>query len=42
MMYNVKKEGVILEVTELEFKNQAVLNPTVVQQGNILPSSKIW
>ena len=35
-MVIVKKEGVILEPTELEFENQAVLNPAVVQQGNTL------
>lgn len=35
-MVVVKKEGVILEVTDLEFENQAVLNPAVVQQGNTL------
>ena len=35
-MIIVKKEGVILESTELEFENQAVLNPAVVQQGNTL------
>ena len=35
-MTMVKKEGVILEPTELEFENQGVLNPTVVQQGNTL------
>ncbi|MBU3942344.1 MAG: hypothetical protein KKF74_05515, partial [Nanoarchaeota archaeon] len=35
-MVIVKKEGVILESTELEFENQAVLNPAVVQQGNTL------
>ncbi|MHA1488845.1 MAG: winged helix-turn-helix domain-containing protein [Promethearchaeota archaeon] len=35
-MVSVKRKGVILEATELEFENQAVLNPTVVQQGNTL------
>ncbi|MFX0138860.1 MAG: winged helix-turn-helix domain-containing protein [Candidatus Hodarchaeota archaeon] len=35
-MIKVKKEGIILESTELEFENQAVLNPTILQQGNIL------
>ena len=34
-MVIVKREGVILEATENEFENQAVLNPTVVQQGDI-------
>ncbi|MBU1199812.1 MAG: winged helix-turn-helix domain-containing protein [Nanoarchaeota archaeon] len=35
-MVMVKKEGVILEPTDLEFENQGVLNPAVVQQGNTL------
>ena len=35
-MVIVKKEGVILEATDLEFESQAVLNPAVVQQGNTL------
>lgn len=35
-MVIVKREGVILEATENEFENQAVLNPTVVQQGDTL------
>ena len=35
-MVIVKREGVILEATENEFENQAVLNPTVVQQGETL------
>ena len=35
-MVNIKKEGVLLESTKNEFENQAVLNPTVVQQGNTL------
>ena len=34
--YIVKREGVLLEATENEFENQAVLNPTVVQQGDTL------
>jgi predicted GH43/DUF377 family glycosyl hydrolase len=33
-MIQVKKEGVILEATENEFENHAVLNPTCVQDGN--------
>jgi len=33
-MVIIKKEGVILEATEREFENQAVLNPTVLQKGN--------
>lgn len=35
-MVIVKREGVLLEATENEFENQAVLNPTVVQQGDTL------
>jgi predicted GH43/DUF377 family glycosyl hydrolase len=35
-MVRVRREGVLLEPTENEFENQAVLNPTIVQQGNIL------
>lgn len=33
-MVNIKKEGILLEPTDLEFENQAVLNPTCLQQGN--------
>lgn len=33
-MVLVKKEGVILESTDLEFENQAVLNPACIQVGN--------
>lgn len=32
-MLKVKKEGVVLEKTRLEFENQAVLNPSCVQDG---------
>lgn len=35
-MVIVRREGVLLESTENEFENQAVLNPTVVQQGDTL------
>ena len=35
-MVFVRREGVLLEATENEFENQAVLNPTVVQQGDTL------
>ena len=35
-MVIVRREGVLLETTENEFENQAVLNPTVIQQGNTL------
>jgi beta-1,2-mannobiose phosphorylase / 1,2-beta-oligomannan phosphorylase len=33
-MLKVKKEGVILEPTELEFEAKAVLNPTCIKKGN--------
>ena len=33
-MAKVKKEGVILEPTNLEFENQAVLNPAAIKVGN--------
>ncbi len=32
-MYSVKKEGVILDITKLEFENESVLNPAVIQEG---------
>ncbi|MHA2400802.1 MAG: glycoside hydrolase family 130 protein [Promethearchaeota archaeon] len=35
-MVTVRRERVLLEATENEFENQAVLNPTVVQQGDTL------
>ncbi len=35
-MVEVKREGILLEATELEFENQAVLNPSIVQEGEIL------
>ena len=35
-MVIIRRENVLLETTENEFENQAVLNPTVVQQGNTL------
>ena len=35
-MVKIKKEGILIESTELEFENQAVLNPSVVQNGEIL------
>ena len=35
-MVFVKKEGVILEATESEFENQAVLNPACVQEGKTI------
>lgn len=33
-MYELKKEGVILDVTDLEFENEGVLNPAIMQEGN--------
>jgi len=33
-MVKVKKEGIILEATKLDFENQAVLNPAVIKAGN--------
>ncbi|MDB5156586.1 MAG: pesticidal protein Cry7Aa [Mucilaginibacter sp.] len=33
-MITVKKEGVILTTTDLEFENEGVLNPAVVKEGN--------
>jgi beta-1,2-mannobiose phosphorylase / 1,2-beta-oligomannan phosphorylase len=33
-MIVVKKEGIILEKTELEFENEGVLNPAVIRQGD--------
>ncbi len=35
-MIKVKKEGIILEPTDNEFENQGVLNPAIVQDGNII------
>lgn len=33
-MVSVKKEGIILEKTSLEFENDGVLNPAVIKEGN--------
>lgn len=33
-MINIKKEGIILKETELEFENEGVLNPAIIQEGN--------
>jgi predicted GH43/DUF377 family glycosyl hydrolase len=33
-MVSIKKEGVHLEATNLEFENQAVLNPACIKEGN--------
>ncbi|MBR9690480.1 pesticidal protein Cry7Aa [Candidatus Woesearchaeota archaeon] len=35
-MVKVKKEGIILEATDLGFESKAVLNPSIVQDGNTL------
>ena len=32
-MINVKKEGVLLRKTDLEFENEGVLNPAVIREG---------
>jgi predicted GH43/DUF377 family glycosyl hydrolase len=33
-MIKIKKEGIILLKTELEFENEGVLNPAIMQEGN--------
>ena len=33
-MIEVKKEGILLSKTDLEFENEAVLNPAVIRQGD--------
>ncbi|TFF98275.1 MAG: pesticidal protein Cry7Aa [Promethearchaeota archaeon] len=35
-MIDIRREGVLLEATDLEFENQAVLNPTIYQEGRTL------
>lgn len=35
-MIPVKKEGIILEKTELEFENEGVLNPAIIKIGDIV------
>ena len=35
-MIQVKKEGIILQKLNLDFENESVLNPAVMQEGNIL------
>jgi len=32
-MIEVKKEGILLSKTELEFENESVLNPAVIREG---------
>ncbi len=33
-MINVKKEGILLEKTTLDFENEGVLNPAAIKEGN--------
>jgi len=33
-MFQIKKEGVILDTTVLEFENEGVLNPAIMQEGD--------
>ena len=33
-MINVKKEGIIISKTDLEFENEGVLNPAVIREGD--------
>ena len=33
-MVSVKREGVILEGTSLDFENEGVMNPAVIAEGN--------
>lgn len=33
-MITIKKEGIILSETELDFENEGVLNPAIMQEGN--------
>lgn len=33
-MLNIRKEGIILEKTTLEFENEGVLNPAAIKEGN--------
>ncbi len=33
-MIKIKKEGVILSETQLDFENEGVLNPAIIQEGN--------
>jgi len=35
-MISVKKNGIVLETTNLRFENQAVLNPACIKEGNIV------
>lgn len=33
-MVYIKREGIILEGTSLEFENEGVMNPAVIAEGN--------
>ena len=33
-MIEVKKEGILLERTQLEFENEGVLNPAAIREGD--------
>jgi predicted GH43/DUF377 family glycosyl hydrolase len=35
-MISIKKEGIILSKTELDFENDGVLNPAIMQEGNVV------
>ena len=35
-MIEIRREGILLQSTELEFENQAVLNPSIYQEGKYL------
>jgi beta-1,2-mannobiose phosphorylase / 1,2-beta-oligomannan phosphorylase len=35
-MINVRKEGIIIEKTTLEFENEGVLNPAAIREGNFV------
>ena len=35
-MLTIRKEGILLKKTELAFENDSVLNPGIVQEGNIV------
>ena len=33
-MIEIKKEGILLSKTDLEFENEGVLNPAAIREGN--------
>ena len=35
-MLNVKKEGILIEKTTLEFENEGVLNPAAIREGDFV------